>query len=468
MYHEHFGFNRQPFSNTPDPFAFFKGAQRGAVLEALTYAVARGDAIIKVVGEVGTGKTMLCRMLESRMPDGTEIAYLANPSLRPEDILHAIAVEFGLGVPAHTPKLTVLHQLQAHFLQLHSAGRRAVLLVEEAQCMPLDTLEEIRLLSNLETSERKLLQIVLFGQPELDLKLAQPTMRQLTDRIANSFYLTPFNAEDVRDYVSFRLQRAGQDSVGQLFSPRALRVLHRASRGLVRRINLLADKALLAAFADQAQRVLVRHVRRATRDGALARAWDRRVPLGVSALAAAMLLGFVVQPFTPPQLSDQEPGERNEPVVRQSSPAALQEMQAVLDEAARAVHQSAPADEANALDQENATDTLLQQRLEATDAWVKQVPAGQYTIQIMSSRPDRPAELRGLARLVSGEELRGASVSLYIHRGQLAGQQLWVLSFGSFVTFSEAKSAMAQLPPSLAKFKPLIRTVGSLRTELGK
>lgn len=265
MYCRHFGFTKSPFKITPDPELFFPGGNRGAVLEALVYAIARGEGIVKVVGEVGSGKTMLCRMLERELPAHCEIVYLANPRLEPDEILHAIACELQLGVTPGLGKLEVLHRLQDYLLEKHAVDRRVVMFVEEAQAMPLASLEEIRLLSNLETTQEKLLQIVLFGQPELDTKLSAHEIRQLNERITYRFELPSFKPPAVRDYLNTRMRQSGYRGT-DLFSGAAIRELARYSRGLLRRINILADKALLAAFSCNDHKVRPKHVRMAARD----------------------------------------------------------------------------------------------------------------------------------------------------------------------------------------------------------
>ncbi|MGV3590436.1 MAG: ExeA family protein, partial [Gammaproteobacteria bacterium] len=173
MYLEYFSLKRHPFRITPDPSLFFPGGThgRGVVLDALVYGITTGEGILKVVGEVGSGKTMLCRMLEERLPPSIEIVYLANPNLTARDIVYAIAFELKLEVDSGTDRLLVMQKLQNYLLQKHAAGGSVVVFIEEAQGMPLETLEEIRLLSNLETHRHKLMQIVLFGQPELERKL---------------------------------------------------------------------------------------------------------------------------------------------------------------------------------------------------------------------------------------------------------------------------------------------------------
>ncbi|MCC6708299.1 MAG: AAA family ATPase [Gammaproteobacteria bacterium] len=289
MYERHFGLAKAPFRITPDPEFFFSGGNRGAVLEALIYATARGEGIVKVVGEVGSGKTMLCRMLERELPADCEIVYVANPRLYPDAVLHAIASELGLVAAPEDSKLKVLHAVQDYLLARHAAGKRVVMFIEEAQAMPVETLEEIRLLSNLETTQAKLLQIVLFGQPELDDKLALHEIRQLRERITHGFHLTPLNREQIRDYLLARLRASGYRGEG-LFAPAAIRAIERASRGLLRRINVLADKALLAAYADQAAGVDASHVRRAVADSEFG-AEMRGVPRWWPALLLLPVLG---------------------------------------------------------------------------------------------------------------------------------------------------------------------------------
>ena len=222
MYYAHFGLKEPPFKITPNTEVFFTGGNRGAVLDALIYAIQNGEGIVKVVGEVGSGKTMLCRMLQTMLPAQIESIYLANPSVAPEDVLHAIAFELQLKLPKNADRLKVMQALQNHLLVRHEAGKQVVIFVEEAQGMPLATLEEIRLLSNLETKHDKLLQIVLFGQPELDENLNQTNIRQLRERITHSFNLAPLQVTEIGEYLIFRLRAAGYFGP-HLFTPAAIK-----------------------------------------------------------------------------------------------------------------------------------------------------------------------------------------------------------------------------------------------------
>jgi MSHA biogenesis protein MshM len=249
MYLEHFGLTEAPFRITPHTDFFFSGGNRGATLDALLYAITHDEGIVKVSGEVGSGKTMLCRVLMERLPERVTIVYLANPSLSREDILYAIADELRLTVPPDARASFVLRALQEHLIQSHASGRQVVALIDEAHAMPAETLEEIRLLSNLESNRHKLLQIVLFGQPELNELLSKPDMRQLKERITHNFTLEPLVQSDIGSYIDFRIRAAGYRGP-PLFDPIALKAIAKTSQGLSRRINILADKCLLAAFAN--------------------------------------------------------------------------------------------------------------------------------------------------------------------------------------------------------------------------
>jgi MSHA biogenesis protein MshM len=294
MYYEHFGLTQAPFKITPNTDFFFTGGNRGPVLEALIYAITHGEGIVKVSGEVGSGKTMLCNMLQNRLPPNVESVYLAHPSVAPEEALHAIAFELGLGIDRHADRLEVMHALQQHLLEQHAAGQRVVLFIEESQSMPLATLEEIRLLSNLETRNDKLLQMVLFGQPELDEILRRPDIRQLRDRIAHSFRLEPLGDAEVREYLMFRMRAAGYRGP-EIFSPNVVRQIARASSGLTRRINLIADKALLAAFSENTHTIEPRHVQAALRDSEFGHApRQARFPQPYAWAAAALVAGVAL------------------------------------------------------------------------------------------------------------------------------------------------------------------------------
>jgi len=267
MYEEYFGLKRPPFKISPDTSLFFEGGKRGDILEALVYAIHRGEGIIKVVGEVGSGKTMLCRMLQLKLPDSVEIIYIANPSVSAEDILFVIANEMELPAAKDASKHEVVNMLQDYLLQRHIENKQVVLFIEEAQGMPLDTLEEIRLLSNLETDQHKLLQIILFGQPELNENLAKKSIRQLRERITHSFDLSPLTVSEIHQYLNFRMRQVGYTGP-ELITGRLAKNVAQYSNGLLRRINIIADKILLSAFAEGTHNLTRKHVVAAVNDSA--------------------------------------------------------------------------------------------------------------------------------------------------------------------------------------------------------
>ena len=291
LYLEHFGLHEPPFRITPHADFFFDGADRGATLEGLQYAILHDEGIVKVSGEIGSGKTMLCRVLMERLPGEVETVFLANPSYSRAEILQAIAEELGVR-PAEGSTTLGLRDLHAHLIEIYATGRRVVVLIDEAHAMPEETLEQVRLLSNLESSRHKLLQLVLFGQPELDEALAKSSMRQLKDRITHSFRTRPLTEDEVAKYVSFRMQAAGYKGP-EVFSAAAIAVIARSSSGLTRRINVLSDKALLAAFAASAHAVTPREVRAAVADSdfAVVGGAPSRTPVYAVAAVALLALG---------------------------------------------------------------------------------------------------------------------------------------------------------------------------------
>ena len=290
MYLDFYGLKDHPFRITPDTRLFFDGGNRGPVLDALCFAIKQGEGITKLVGEVGSGKTMLCRMLLSRLTDNIDWVYLANPSLSPEHILHAIAYELGMDISDSTDKLTVMRKLQETLLERHSKNRKVVVLVEEAQGMPLASLEEIRLLSNLETDDCKLLQIILFGQPELDQNLEQDCIRQLKERITFSFYLSPFAASEIHQYLNFRMRSVGYTGP-ELFDKKSARIIERYANGLMRRANIIADKVLLILYSHKRYKILKKDIIKAAGDSQYQKKRGAGKTL-IAAMFGLLALGF--------------------------------------------------------------------------------------------------------------------------------------------------------------------------------
>jgi general secretion pathway protein A len=288
MYLTHFGFTEWPFSNTPDPRFVYLSPRHEEALAHLLYGVRERGGFVQLTGEVGTGKTTTCRYLLSQLPEGVDVALVLNPMLTPEELLATVCDELGAAYPseARTRKAFV-DALYRHLLAAHGRGRRTVLIVDEAQNLSPDALEQLRLLTNLETATDKLLQIILIGQPELTALLASTQLRQVAQRITARYHLLPFAERDTRAYLARRLQIAGQSLA--VFEPAAVLAVHRASRGVPRLVNVICDRALLGAYAEGARTVRARTVRRAAREVAGEEARVRRRSRAATIAAAVAL-----------------------------------------------------------------------------------------------------------------------------------------------------------------------------------
>lgn len=266
MYKQHFGLRELPFTITPDTSFFFPHSSHQEALNTLLVAARSGEGFIKVTGEVGTGKTLLCRkFLDALDHENFVTAYVPNPYLGPNTLLLAVADELGIAYPDKVNQHQLLKLLTKFLLDAAAASKRVVLCLDEAQAMPVETLEAVRLLTNLETERRKLLQVVLFGQPELDVKLNNAAIRQLKQRITFSCRLSPLNISDVEFYLAHRMGVAGYRGP-RVFSMDAVKRLFRASGGVPRLVNVLAHKSLMAAFGEGARAISDDHVRLAVAD----------------------------------------------------------------------------------------------------------------------------------------------------------------------------------------------------------
>jgi MSHA biogenesis protein MshM len=458
MYLEHFGLREAPFRITPHTEFFFSGANRGATLEALLYAITAGEGMVKVTGEVGSGKTMLCRVLMERLPETVETIYLAVPSLSRDEMLAAIAGDLGIDTTgANTTRL--VRSLQDKLIETHSAGRQVVALIDEAHAMPLATLEEIRLLSNLETGTEKLLQIVLFGQPELDAHLALDHMRQLKERITHSFTLAPLPPRDVKDYLNFRLRAAGYHGP-DLFGPEVLRIINEASEGLTRRINIFADKTLLAAFAAGTHTVTADPARAAVTDTQIVltrRESPRRLALAAAiGVVAGIVIGFTLAQFVgaPSPLAASAASSPAAAPARAASVAAAMPV-AAASVNGDALQRPAPASTAQAGPSSIAARLAAGRELLASDSQ-------RYAVQLMVTDPREQGYLENyLAE--AGRALHPERLFL-VPAGNPEVPRLGVL-FGTFDDRGEAGSALASLPESLKQFRPYVRPLDAVRED---
>jgi MSHA biogenesis protein MshM len=265
MYQRHFGLREQPFGITPDTSFFFACSNYQQALNTLLVAANNGEGFIKITGEVGTGKTLLCRKFMATLDDSFVTAYIPNPYLEPRTLMLALADELEIPLERDIDQYHLLKAINHRLLILAREGKRALLCLDEAQAMPLESLEALRLLTNLETEKRKLLQIVLFGQPELDQKLQEDAIRQLTQRITFHYHLAPLSEDDLEFYLSHRLSVAGY-SGSRLFGRDAVKLLSAASGGIPRLVNILAHKSLMVTYGEGKQQVRARHVKAAAKD----------------------------------------------------------------------------------------------------------------------------------------------------------------------------------------------------------
>jgi len=503
LYYPHFGLQQPPFKITPNTDFFFSGGNRGAVLDALVYAIGNGEGIIKVVGEVGSGKTMLCRMLQTILPERIESIYLANPSVAPEDVLHAIAFELQLELPKDADRLKVMQALQAHLLNRHAEGRQVVIFVEEAQGMPLATLEEIRLLSNLETKQDKLLQIVLFGQPELDENLNQEQIRQLRERITHRFNLGPLQTKDVGEYLIFRLRAAGYHGP-HLFSDASIKKLSHAAKGLVRRVNILADKALLAAFADNVYQVTPKHVNAAIQDSEFAESlygqkfnrykqfavWLICLLVIVSGVLVATMMwqrssasqGGAIMAAQPAPSATTKQATVEPVIVKPSLPPAVKQSAvavtntqmkvndfSALTNAPAALNNVAAVSDKSVVENKGA-DGLVNQRLGAMTKLLQNAKPETVLLQIKSvpnaassggqaEDAQLVAELESLSRQVEVD-------NIYLYRTRKADGLYTVVLYGAYAQRADALEALKNLPADIKNNRPYLRTLAGISKDV--
>ncbi|GAA5218997.1 ExeA family protein [Corallincola platygyrae] len=265
MYLYHFGLRELPFTLTPNTEFFFGLPAHQEALATLLTALKTGEGFIKVVGEVGTGKTLICRKLLNDLPNHFVTAYIPNPYMNPEELRFAVATELGVRTTGKPDQQQLTQRIQDKLLQLHQKGHSVVLILDEAQALPEESLEALRLFTNLETERRKLLQVVLFGQPELNARLSGDALRQLRQRITFSYDLRALNADEVFQYISYRLKVAGSQ-LPELISMPVAKAIHRGSRGIPRLVNVLTHKALILAYGQGRHQLTRNDVRLAIED----------------------------------------------------------------------------------------------------------------------------------------------------------------------------------------------------------
>ncbi|MBI1174929.1 MAG: AAA family ATPase [Sideroxydans sp.] len=460
MYLEHFGLNEPPFKITPITDFFFSGSNRGEILDALVYAISSSEGIIKITGEVGSGKTMLCRMLLERLPSQVEPVYLANPSLSREEMLYAIADGLGLDLEGQRVNV-ILQTLQSLLQQKTRDGKRVVILVDEAHAMPLDTLEELRLLYNLQAGDQKLLQIVLFGQPELNEKLDQPNMRQLKDRIVHHFTMLPLSKNAIASYLMFRMRAAGYRGP-DIFSANAVKLIGSASHGLMRRVNILADKALLAAFVANTHQIDVRHVQAAIRDSELAP--KQRNPKNIAVMGgialATLVLAVIGWPLVGHLAAPKNSHAALQPASEQAAapamatppasavaPVAVSAIAAAPTKpAATRAAQRVPAKPSVKAPRKAAAQTmppLLRQRLDAAQEMLAKRSKNDTSIQLYYTEDVRPARME---RFLERARKLGKLQEIYVLPIKIKGHDGFRVLYGNYPSIEAARTDVQHLP----------------------
>ncbi|ARD20781.1 MULTISPECIES: ExeA family protein [Shewanella] len=265
MYQQHFGLTQLPFTLTPNTQFFFGLTPHVEALQVLQTAIENGEGFIKVTGEVGTGKTLICRKLLNDLPEQYHCAYVPNPYLSPEELRWALATELGLSLDENLNQQQLTSLIQSRLLELNQQGLQVVLVLDEAQALPNESLETLRLFTNLETESTKLIQVVLFGQPELDERLEDNKLRQLKQRITFSYKLRPLAWDEIQAYIDYRLSVAGYQG-HSLFNDKDVKLIAAAARGVPRLVNVITNKALLLCFAEGETRVHTKHCKAAIVD----------------------------------------------------------------------------------------------------------------------------------------------------------------------------------------------------------
>ncbi|WP_100657715.1 ExeA family protein [Alteromonas flava] len=265
MYLYHFGIKELPFTLTPNTQYFFGLPSHQEALQVLTTALKTGEGFIKVTGEVGTGKTLICRKLLNEMPDHFVSAYIPNPMLSPAELRRAVAAELGVTLADNSDQQDFTQRIQERLIEIHQQNRSAVLIIDEAQALPMESIEALRLMTNLETESRKLLQVILFGQPELDEKLSLPELRQLKQRITFAYTLRLMDADQVYQYVKHRMRVAGH-SGAEVFDRRCAEWLFKTSKGTPRIVNVVCHKALMLAYGQGRHKIEIADLKAAIKD----------------------------------------------------------------------------------------------------------------------------------------------------------------------------------------------------------
>ncbi len=514
MYQEHFGLREPPFRITPRAEIFFAGGKRGDTLEALLYAVTHDEGMVKVSGETGSGKTMLCQALIHWLPDGFTPVHLPSPPLSREELLHGIADELGLPIAGNRVGRLV-RALQERLGELQAEDRHVVLLLDEAHTIPDEALEQLRQLSNLEANRRKLLRIVIFGQPELDLRLMQTDMRQFRERITHNFALEPLSEEDVAANLAFRMRAAGHQGASP-FSATASQLIARHSAGLIRRVDVLADKALHAAYAAGSQQIEQNNAKTAVREanfppiqgaGYPVPKWVGLTATGLAltgivagmatmyfanssqhalspmaqspteTVAAAFAAAASTTPTAPEDDEATTPPEPEKAGEKTPEKPEVPEAPGMPLAAAPASIVPAPADASPTAGQSEAptgTPTATQPDaqparfgpltstlLASSAGWLREAPGTRHFIQLTQVNAAQSEAIENF--LTTHTKRLDPAHPVRVYLSALSGRERLGVIYGDFATANEAAEALNRLPADLRALGPYVRTVSKLR-----
>ncbi len=472
LYLKHFDLEKSPFQITPDIDFFFSGSQRGGILTALLHVACHEEGIVTAVAEVGSGKTLLARLMISRLPEDISTVYLANPCFSRDEIISAISRDLGLATTLASTEEN-LAQLHQELLRRHSLGQRVLLVIDEAHAMPPESLEEVRLLSNLETDRHKLVNIMLFGQPELDTLLTDRRLRQVRDRVIHRFDLPPLPRDEAMAYIDHRLRIAGWRG-GRLFTSSAISLLLKASQGRARRINLLADKSLLAAYAEGARQVEKRHVQSACSE--LHPDAPGRMKLilpGWKTWAAGMALALPITAFAVGVLGWYRDAPQIAPLA--TAPAAkpaedrarvgTRPPEVVLAKAAIATPESTQAPVSYPVSAPREEQSMsgagrIGVVVKRTEDLLSDRKWKGFTLQLASlpSMDHLPAYLDLLGK-------HADPATIYAHDRRYKGKNSVAVYLGQFTSEQQARNALHELPEALKINQPIVRTWSAIRQE---
>ena len=447
MYTHYFQLKQSPFSIAPDPRYLYMSERHREALAHLLYGVGSGGGFVLLTGEIGAGKTTVCRCFMEQIPENCQLAYIFNPKLSVEELLHSICEEFGIALaPGIASVKAYVDAINAHLLASHAQGKNNVLIIDEAQNLSAAVLEQLRLLTNLETSERKLLQIILIGQPELRAMLARPELEQLAQRVIARYHLGSLSADETASYIHHRLAVAG-NTAQMPFAPRLMAQIHALSKGVPRRINLLCDRALLGAYVENQPQVTRQILRRAAQEVFAEESAKAPAPgLRWPQVAGGVLAGAVVTAALAWHFMPRAPAVAAPAVAAAAVPRVAPASASAAAAAAAAAPVSVP--DRNAVLRQLAA--LWGERLPDGDACQAAARAG---LRCLSSRGgiaelrvlDRPAMLAlrdgaGVEQLALLTQVQGATATVVIDGKQqsLPLAQLAQRSDGSFTTFWRA------------------------------